>query len=244
MALKEEFEKSGNWLFQRRSTLPLLILPLLILALKNSEHTQKTFSGSAEVLWQSFSIFLSCLGFFVRCFTVGWVTEGTSGRNTKGQLAEKLNTDGMYSIVRHPLYLGNFLILFGVALFIQVFWFAGIFALCFWLYYERIMFAEEEFLRRKFQEAYSSWDQKTPAFIPNFKEWRCPKKAFSIRMVLRREYGTLLGLVVSFILLEFLDEFFSKNQLRFLSFWWILLGFAFGSYFFLRHLRKKTKWLS
>ena len=35
-------------------------------------------------------------------------TKNTSGRNTHDQVADSLNTSGIYSIVRHPLYVGNF----------------------------------------------------------------------------------------------------------------------------------------
>jgi len=77
------------------------------------------------------------------------VPKNTSGR-TNSLIAERLNTTGMYSIVRHPLYLGNFLIVFGIVLFIQVLWFGIIVLAGYWFYYERIIFAEEEFLRKRF----------------------------------------------------------------------------------------------
>ncbi|MGB8874133.1 MAG: hypothetical protein WCC75_12145, partial [Desulfobaccales bacterium] len=45
----------------------------------------------------------------------GLPPRGTSGRNTQGQVAETLNTTGIYSLVRNPLYLGNFLIWLGLS---------------------------------------------------------------------------------------------------------------------------------
>ncbi|MDI6728972.1 MAG: hypothetical protein QMD44_08640 [Thermodesulfovibrionales bacterium] len=38
MALKEELEKHGEWLFKWRSYLPLLILPVVLIALKDFEY--------------------------------------------------------------------------------------------------------------------------------------------------------------------------------------------------------------
>ena len=67
-----------------------------------------------------------------------------------GRWPSTLNTSGLYSVVRHPLYLGNYLMWLGVALFSRTWWAPVIVSLVFWLYYERIMFAEEEFLRRQF----------------------------------------------------------------------------------------------
>ena len=61
---------------------------------------------------------------------MGFAPRGTSGRNTLGQVAEVLNTSGMYSVVRNPLYLGNFVIWLGLALFIKVWWCILIVVLC------------------------------------------------------------------------------------------------------------------
>ena len=56
---------------------------------------------------------------------VGFTPRGTSGRNTKeGQVAESLNTLGMYSMCRHPLYLGNLLMWLGIVMYMGHLWFA------------------------------------------------------------------------------------------------------------------------
>ena len=102
----------------------------------------------------------------------------TSGRNTEGQVADSLNTTGMYSIVRNPLYLGNFLMILGVVLFLRIWWIPALYATLFALYYERIIFAEEMFLRDKFGQDYLAWASKTPAFFPKFALWK-PTASFS-----------------------------------------------------------------
>ena len=80
-------------------------------------------------------------------------------------MADSLNTTGIYSLVRHPLYLGNFLMWLGVSLLTCHAGFILLFVLAYWLYYERIMFAEEQFLRRKFGKRYLTWANRTPAII-------------------------------------------------------------------------------
>ena len=50
MALRDELEKHGEWLFRRRSYLPLLILPILFVALKNSEGLKQAFGDLADGL--------------------------------------------------------------------------------------------------------------------------------------------------------------------------------------------------
>ena len=96
---------------------------------------------------------------------------GTSGRNTKQQKAVSVNKSGIYSIVRHPLYLGNYFMWLGMFLLIPIIWLQIVFSLIYWIYYERIMIAEEEYLRDKFGSDYTNWASRTPAFIPSFKRF-------------------------------------------------------------------------
>ena len=126
----------------------------------------------------------------VRGLCVGFTPRGTSGRNTKeGQVAESLNTLGMYSMCRHPLYLGNLLMWLGIVMYMGHLWFAVAFLLVYALYYERIMFAEEQFLRGKFGQAYLDWAAGVPAFWPALGRWKSPEVGFSLRNVLKREYN-------------------------------------------------------
>ena len=84
-------------------------------------------------------------GLGVRFLTGGYVPSGTSGRNTRGQVAQVLNTTGAYSLVQtSPATWGTFSSGWGSP------WLSGsggsalLIILIWWLYYERIMFAEEE----------------------------------------------------------------------------------------------------
>ena len=63
------------------------------------------------------SIIISFFGMSVRFYTVGITPAGTSGRNRSKQIADKLNTRGMYSITRNPLYFGNYLIWLGISIY-------------------------------------------------------------------------------------------------------------------------------
>lgn len=77
---------------------------------------------------------LSLVGFLIRAYVIGTTPRGTSGRNTKGQVAEELNQAGMYSMVRHPLYLGNYLMWIGIVVFAGNICFILIASLLFWIY--------------------------------------------------------------------------------------------------------------
>ena len=194
MSLKNEFAISGNWLFKHRSYLPLIILPLLFYSLFTSVGT------SFNLLFY-IGLSVSLLGECIRIITVAFVPAGTSGRNTKQQKATSLNQTGIYSIVRHPLYLGNFLMFLGPFIFTGNIYSIIIFILSFWIYYERIMYAEETFLISKFGSEYENWSSKTPAFIPNISSYTPTKSIFSFRKVLEGEYSGIYGVFVIFALL-------------------------------------------
>jgi protein-S-isoprenylcysteine O-methyltransferase Ste14 len=212
MPLKEEFEKNGEFLFRWRSYLPILILPFLILALPHSGYGQKLLGNRFDLFIEIFSVAIALSGIGLRCFTVGYAPSGTSGRNTGRQKASVLNFTGMYSIVRHPLYLGNFIVLVGVLFFLQVWWFALIGILAFWLYYERIMFREEEFLRDKFEAAYVKWANETPAFIPRLSNWCSPCRRFSWKTVFRREHSGFMLVAAVFALLDMAQDVIVMGQ--------------------------------
>ena len=147
MALAQTFEKQGNLLFKYRGQFPVVLFLLATVFIVFTDYT--SISETNERYYIIISVLLSLLGFIVRFYTIGTTPKGTSGRNTKEQVAEVLNSTGIYATVRHPLYLGNFLIWIGISAYVFSPLFIIIISLIFWLYYERIMFAEERFLERK-----------------------------------------------------------------------------------------------
>ena len=144
------------------------------------------------------------MGQFVRILVAGYVPRDTSGRNTKAQKAEVLNTTGMYSLCRNPLYLGNFLMMLSPVLLLGNWLFALCFTLAFWLYYERIIYAEESFLTQKFGDAYLQWAQNTPAFVPSFRNYTKSTLGFSMKSMLKREYHSLFGLAASLFVVHWI----------------------------------------
>lgn len=236
MALREELERAGHWLFRWRSYLPLLLIGLSLIAFREFEYPFG--SQTLDDLWEIFCLAVSMVGIILRALTVGFVPEGTSGRNTKSQVAEELNTTGIYSVVRNPLYLGNFIIWLGISLLVRLWWFSLIIIFIFWLYYERIIFAEEEFLRGKFGHLYLEWAEKTPVFLPKFDNWRRSSLSFSFRTALKGEYSGFFAIIATFTFLEIVGDYFAAGVWEFDTMWQIISFSGLFIYIVLRIMKK------
>jgi protein-S-isoprenylcysteine O-methyltransferase Ste14 len=239
MALVHEFERSGNWLFRRRSWLPVVLIIAGIIVLYLTNRQAILFDSTKELIFLGVSL----CGEAIRVFTVGYASRNTSGRNTTaGQIADELNTTGVYSFVRHPLYLGNFFMWLGPVLFVRTFVFVIIFILVYWLYYERIMFAEEQFLRFKFGEAYDKWSENVKAFIPRFKGFIKPSIPFSFKTVLKREHNSFVNIIIIFVALDLFRNYFVSERI-YPTPMWIYIGIPAGLiWVIVRLIHKKTTW--
>lgn len=231
----------GNILFRYRSYIPLLFVGLVFVAM--AQHPFPVDPDLFTNLWAVFCIAVSFLGFFIRVITTGCTPRHTSGRNTKRQKAEQLNTTGIYSLVRNPLYLGNFFTGLGVALFPMVWHIALIYTLLFCLFYERIILAEEDFLTSKFGEPYQEWVSRTPAFFPKFSGYVPPAYPFSFKSVLRREYNSFYAIVAVMTVLKIVSDYSGAGQLNFNTAWTAF--FAVGTFIWLglRSVKKYSSFL-
>ena len=200
MQLVQDMIQTGTWLFRWRSYLPLLMLVPLVLRLRT--YTWPSGRYDLQLGWECVCLSVSSLGLLIRTYTLGHVPAYTSGRNSNRQRAHSLNTTGMYSLVRHPLYLGNFLIWLGIAMLLREWDLMVIFVLAFWLYYERIIAAEEDFLSHRFGEMYLAWSARTPAFVPCTANWQPPELPFCFLTVVRREFTSVFGICLGYFLLD------------------------------------------
>ncbi|MCF7920168.1 MAG: isoprenylcysteine carboxylmethyltransferase family protein [Candidatus Cloacimonetes bacterium] len=241
MALQEELEKEGNFLFRYRSYFPLVVL---VAGLGVHILSELHNTGNKETLiyeiYEIFCVLVCLLGFSIRVLTVGYSANRTSGRNTKRQVAESVNTTGSYSLVRHPLYLGNFLMWLGIGMFTGNLYFIIIFTLSFWIYYERIMYAEEQFLRRKFDDLYLDWAAKVPPVFPNFKNYVKPAESFHLRKVLRKEKDGFFAFVLIIFIMENVGEWVKEGSFVIDDIWlWVLFIFSLLIYVILKIMKKR-----
>ncbi len=241
MALVHSFEKNGNKLFKYRGQIPVVLFFLAVPVI----YFTDTSCIDKNPMWYysalGICIALSIFGQVVRAIAIGTSNKNTSGRNTQEQVAEALKTKGIYSTVRHPLYLGNYFMWIGIVCFTFNIYFIIIVSLLFWLYYERIMFAEERFLERKFGESYVTWSNKIPAFWPSFKNYEKSEIPFSIKTILRREYSGISATVIGFVFVAFVREILTTHTIKhpICYVYWLVGALLFSLIFKL--LKHKTK---
>ena len=241
MSLEQSLEKQGNFLFKYRGQFPivlfLLSIPFIYLNSLESSY------DNLILFYNPIALFLSILGFLIRFYTIGTTPKNTSGRNTDKQIAETLNTTGIYSLIRHPLYLGNYLIWIGVCFFTYNLYFVLLTSLLFWLYYERIIYAEERFLESKFQDIFVLWSKSVSAFFPITFSYKKTVIRFSIISVLRREYSSVLSAVVAFLYVDILRNFFNLNEFHISTNVFVVSSFLIFLVLILRTLKHNTSLL-
>jgi len=243
LTLRDAITRQGDWLFRHRSHLPLVVTPLFLVALTQADGLE-AHHETLDTAWKLFCLALGLAGLGIRALVVGYAPAGCSGRNTACQRADSLTTTGLYSLVRHPLYLGNFLAMAGVVLFLEVWWFGLVCTLAFALYYERIMCAEEAFLEGKFGDRFRQWAETTPAFLPRLRGWRPPAMSFCMRSVLRREYTGAALLTLCFFLVELLGDGLAEHEWKLDPLALVAVGLAALSYVTLLTLKRTTRLLS
>ena len=241
MALIHSLEASGNKLFKYRGQIPVILFVFAVPVIYFTDISTLDIEFKRGI--GMFAVFCSAIGQFIRAYTIGTTPKGTSGRNTEKQVAETLNSTGIYSVVRHPLYLGNYFMWIGIVIYTFNFWFFLTVSLAYWIYYERIMFAEERFLERKFGSVYLDWSLKAPAFVPAFSQFIKSAVPFSLKTVLRREYSGFLATVIGFVFVTFLREFFHSQNYSDTIFTSYFLAISCVIVLLLRSLKHYTKFL-
>jgi len=235
--LLNSLEKEGNFFFKNRSWIPLIFFILIIPFLILQPNKNYNYNNS---IWVIFCFSVSLIGLVIRIFVVGYVPRDTSGRNTQAQVAECINQTGLYSITRHPLYIGNFLMWIGIIMYAGNFSFAILTIAFYVIYYERIMFVEEMFLQRKFGEQYIDYAISTPILPYKFKNYRRPNLSFSFKKVIKYEYLGFTSMILSFVFVNILLNYFELKILKLDDAFLIILIASVFIFCIIRLLVKKT----
>jgi protein-S-isoprenylcysteine O-methyltransferase Ste14 len=181
----------GKFLFRFRSFTPLPLILLTFIFFK-------PISGS--LLWTVTGLIVACAGEGIRMISVGYAGSGTSGRETFLK-AESLNTTGLYSLVRNPLYWGNGLIFAGLLTVYAQPAALLLFVIFLFLQYHFIVLAEETFLRERYGQSYADYCGHVNRWLPRFRDYAHPGHRFDSRKVFFKENDSCFNLLLAVLLI-------------------------------------------
>ena len=151
--IKNQKSKIGEFLFSIRSYTPI---PLLLVVLILSQTSRLSFFIGFPLV---------ILGEALRLWGVAYAGEYTRARDVN---IPQLVTDGPYAFIRHPLYVGNLLLVLGFCVIGWAWmpWMLLVAFVLFWVQYYFIIQVEEEHLAEAFGEEYRSYKASVPKYIP------------------------------------------------------------------------------
>ncbi len=173
----------GNFLYRTR----LYVFPLacLLVFLPGPRIWQQDLVAAAL----GFAIALA--GQLIRAGTIGLVYIVRGGKNRRVH-ADDLVTDGVFGHSRNPMYVGNLLILSGMAVTSNC-WTTVLVAIPLTAFiYRAIVAAEENYLRGRFGKDFDDYCSRVPRFVPRLSGLGATfsSMTFHWRRVLVKEYGT------------------------------------------------------
>jgi protein-S-isoprenylcysteine O-methyltransferase Ste14 len=183
---------AGAWLFRHRSFLPVPLALVLLLVRKGEVDGWGLVTAGA---------LLVLAGQGLRLWAVRHI--GTISR-TRTTRYGPLMTAGPYAIVRNPLYVGNWLLWTGFAVWSRLLWMIPVAWLIFFVQYRAIAKWEASFIRSKYLAAYDEYARQVKPWMPRWP----PRAALAPvtplhpwRDVFFSERGTLLAAGLMSVLL-------------------------------------------
>jgi len=223
---------AGDFLFKYRSFTQLPLMLSVFIFFRPQDR------GAYNVFIDIAGLIISVAGEFIRIITVGYAYEGTSGRESYLR-ADALNTSGIYSIVRNPLYIANFFIFSGLAVVFSNWITLIVFALCLILQYYFIIHAEEEFLKKKYSRDYEDYCRKVNRIFPRFKYY-CPNRvSFNLKKVVFKENDSVFNMLMTFILLILYKEYRFIGRIHRPYIYAVCAGFLITGYIIIKIIKKK-----
>ncbi len=185
-------EAIGGWLFRHRTSLPIpIVLALLLIRIGESPATTGLITAGVAFI---------VAGEGVRLWGVRHI--GAISRTRSDRLGP-LVTSGPFGHVRNPLYLGNVALWIGFALCARLVWLAPVILVLLGFEYHAIVRWEERLLESRRGEEYRAYLAQVPRWIPSPRSVDAGRAAtgYSWRQTLFSERGTLIAIVLGFLLL-------------------------------------------
>lgn len=205
MVFRNKLLTQGKLFYKHRAWFNILIIIVLLpLYLIRDNNPDSLISSSLifETLYDISLLILSLFGLFIRIYAKGYSPKRFFFPENSG----------LYSLMRHPIYFSNYIIWLGMVALSFNLWFVIVYTLAYILYYERIMFAEEEFLIKKYQDKYLDYSSNTSILYPKFSNYIKPKREFDFSKVINKELDYYILIIMVFTLLNIIGNLLNANN--------------------------------
>jgi protein-S-isoprenylcysteine O-methyltransferase Ste14 len=195
----------GRFFFHYRNVLFPLVFALAFFA----GRPQHPFGRQdLDLILDVAGIAIASCGQALRILTIGYeyIVRGGKQRQV---YADKLVQGGIFAHCRNPMYVGNLLIVFGLALVIGSVAFYAIFLPFILFAYAAIVAAEEDYLRAKFGPDFERYCARVNRWWPRWKGFAAStaNMRFNWKRVLVKEYNTVFVLVAALLGLQAWSEY-------------------------------------
>lgn len=195
----------GNFLFRHRNWL----FPVFIVAVFALARPPALIDGSprGEHVKDAIAIGLVAIGLAVRASVIGFAYIKRGGLKKK-VYAANLVTEGMFGVVRNPLYVGNLLVYAGVFVMHGDPLVMTIGIVAFLFAYQCIVRAEEAYLRDKFGPGYDDYCADVPRWFPRLSRFKAATEGmrFNMQRVILNDYTTIANAVMMLALTEIYEQ--------------------------------------
>ena len=129
---------------------------------------------------------------------------------------KKLIIDGLYGLMRNPMYFGTLLIGLGINLLLFKWWISLLFFIIFLIIYVHQIRKEENDLYRRFGEEFKNYCKITPRYFPKIFNVNLRDYLFFKRSWIKKELSSLIGVIVVIIAIEIWEDvrLFGYNEFR------------------------------
>lgn len=202
----------------------LVVISILYVRTEMNPHLFILEDTPYEIYYEMFAFFVSLIGFTLRFFTLAYNKERSlSIQEHPDREISEMNTTGIYSVMRHPFHVGNFLLCMGPVLWTGNYFFIALFFSAYWIFFTEIIELEEYFMEKKFGNTFTEWKSNTPAYFPKIRNFKKSDFKFKWKKILLKEIEILFLLMVVYISFEILGELIEDDKIE-LNLWLLLLG--------------------
>lgn len=237
------FIPTGNFFFKYRNFLFIFLYAALLIP-SPQLFTQANFGEYYYQYPVALGLLITIIGQIVRGATIGLTYVPREGSN-KNVHASELITQGLFRHCRNPLYVGNIMMLLGLGIMANSYYYLTIFIPAFLFIYQSIVLAEENFLGSKFGTEYTNYCSKVNRWFFNASDLGSTFKLmkFDTKRWMFTEYnivfiwisGVTLILLMKHPHLTSNDETFRNILLS------ATMAFWTAGYLFIRYLKKSKK---